>query len=251
MNQQENPGARRRWDDRPGALPSLTFARYLTNSPDIHEIMRFLVGLLSWPVGACGAQLICPHPDSIAICAHFEEPINGPAGAPPRGDITHETAEAVRATEDSQPVLWTAPHESQRTPLAAWPLGPAGGHSRVLVIVLAEPMDPVQFAERTIGLPEALAVYLAGSSACLALPPLPARREPAEVHLSERQVRILALMAEGLTLHQIASQIGFSESTVRMESLAIYRALDVHDRANAVAAAHERGILPLPGIRGR
>lgn len=242
--QEQGADARRRWDDRPGALPSLTFARYLTTSPELPEIMRFLVGLLSWPVGACGAQLICPHPDSLVVCERFEQPIAGTASVPRPDDVEREIVEAVRATEDSRPVLRTAPEEAHRTPIAAWPLGIAGSHSRVLVIVLAEPMDPVQFAERTIGLPEALGVYLAGSSACLGLPHLVAPRTAAQVNLTARQVRILTLMRDGFTMSQIASRIGFSESTVRMESLEIYRELAVHDRANALTVAQQLDILP-------
>jgi len=246
MQQQESPRARRRWDDRPGSLPALTFARYLTTSPDIPEIMRFLVGLLSWPVGAYGAYLICPHVEGINVCAHFEQPIDGTAGVPSPGDVETEIAEAVRAAEGSPSVLWTAPHEPHRTPMAAWSLGVDGRGSRVLVLLLAEPMDPESFAERTIGLSEALGVYLAGSNAVLALPRFTPMPPAAEVHLTERQFRILALMGDGLTLGQIATRIGFSESTVRMESLEIYRQLGVHDRAHALAVAQELGIFPSP-----
>jgi len=52
------------------------------------------------------------------------------------------------------------------------------------------------------------------------------------------------MMAHDLTMQQIASRIGFSDSTVRMESLAIYRALNVHDRHHAVERARELGLLP-------
>lgn len=61
--------------------------------------------------------------------------------------------------------------------------------------------------------------------------------------LTERQRSILYAMARGLTNRQIASRINFSESTVRMESMAIYRFYGVHSRTEAVAAAHAAGHL--------
>lgn len=67
----------------------------------------------------------------------------------------------------------------------------------------------------------------------------PADTEP----LTPRQQSILSSMANGLTNRQIAAQINFSESTVRMDSLAIYRYYGVHSRAAAVDAARSAGHL--------
>lgn len=61
--------------------------------------------------------------------------------------------------------------------------------------------------------------------------------------LTHRQQAILEGMAEGMTNRQIAARICFSESTVRLESMAIYRHFGVHSRAQAVAAALESGVL--------
>lgn len=61
--------------------------------------------------------------------------------------------------------------------------------------------------------------------------------------LTPRQSVILRAMARGLTNGQIAQLIRFSESTVRLESMCIYRHFDVHSRSEAVAAAREAGEL--------
>ena len=61
--------------------------------------------------------------------------------------------------------------------------------------------------------------------------------------LTVRQAVILQAMADGLTNAQIARQINFSESTVRVESMGIYRHFGVHSRAEAVQAAQEAGVL--------
>jgi DNA-binding CsgD family transcriptional regulator len=70
-----------------------------------------------------------------------------------------------------------------------------------------------------------------------------------ERSLTPRQVEILRWMSEGMTNRQIAARICFSESTVRLESMAIYRILGVHSRGAAVAAARGSGLLsesPVP-----
>lgn len=64
--------------------------------------------------------------------------------------------------------------------------------------------------------------------------------------LSARQQRVLELMAQGMTNGQIARALKFSESTVRQETMAIYRYLQVPGRVEAVDTAIERGLLPQP-----
>lgn len=66
---------------------------------------------------------------------------------------------------------------------------------------------------------------------------------PTAMTLTSRQREILRGMAAGMTNRQIAHRIAFSESTVRLESIAIYRHFGVHSRFQAVAAAREAGML--------
>lgn len=66
---------------------------------------------------------------------------------------------------------------------------------------------------------------------------------PSPIDLTPRQKEILTCMAEGMTNRQIAARICFSESTVRLESMAIYRHFGVHSRSHAVAAARASGEL--------
>ncbi len=73
--------------------------------------------------------------------------------------------------------------------------------------------------------------------------PSPAPRRQAPGVLSDRQLRILGLMAKGLTNSQISKRVGFSESTVRQETMAIYRYFGVGGRREAVRLAGMRGML--------
>jgi DNA-binding CsgD family transcriptional regulator len=61
--------------------------------------------------------------------------------------------------------------------------------------------------------------------------------------LTERQSRILMLMARRLTNPQISREVGYSESTVRQETMAIYRFFGVSGRQEAVQVAGMRGML--------
>lgn len=67
-----------------------------------------------------------------------------------------------------------------------------------------------------------------------------------EIELSVRQKEILHYMAQGKTNSAIAHLIGFSESTVRQETIDIYRRLGVNDRRTAVTRAQSTGLMPLP-----
>lgn len=61
--------------------------------------------------------------------------------------------------------------------------------------------------------------------------------------MSTRQVKILEFMAEGLTNAEIARKLLLSESTVRQESVRIYRTFNTDNRQMAVALGREAGII--------
>ena len=61
--------------------------------------------------------------------------------------------------------------------------------------------------------------------------------------LSDRELEVLHLIAEGLTNQQIAARLYLSLHTVKVHNRNIYSKLDVHHRAQAVARARELGII--------
>jgi DNA-binding CsgD family transcriptional regulator len=67
---------------------------------------------------------------------------------------------------------------------------------------------------------------------------------PAVGDLTARQLRVLSLMAKGMTNGQIARVLAFSESTVRQETMAIYRILQVKGRAEAIEFGRNHGLIP-------
>ncbi|WP_049577374.1 response regulator transcription factor [Nonomuraea sp. SBT364] len=66
--------------------------------------------------------------------------------------------------------------------------------------------------------------------------------------LSERQRRVLELMARGLSNQQIAEETGLSLSTVKNRVSEVFARLGVRDRAQAVIVAYEAGLVT-PGER--
>lgn len=61
--------------------------------------------------------------------------------------------------------------------------------------------------------------------------------------LTDRQLQVLRFLVAGLTNPQIAQRIGFSDSTVRQETMAIYRFLEVMNRREAAQVAVERNLV--------
>lgn len=62
--------------------------------------------------------------------------------------------------------------------------------------------------------------------------------------LTERELEVLRLVAEGHTAQAAGRLLRISPATIRKHLERVYVKLDVHDKMNAVRRAQERGILP-------
>jgi DNA-binding NarL/FixJ family response regulator len=69
------------------------------------------------------------------------------------------------------------------------------------------------------------------------------RSPPDHETLSERELEVLTLIAQGETNAGAAARLFISEATVKTHLLHIYSKLGVNDRAAAVATAYDRGLL--------
>ena len=66
----------------------------------------------------------------------------------------------------------------------------------------------------------------------------------AKAVLSERELDVLQLVAQGHTNREIAQELGLSVHTIECHAKNIYRKLAVHSRAGAVYTARSKGLLP-------
>jgi len=143
---------------------------------------------------------------------------------------------------------WLEAHESLLNPTLVWPLTLGTQRLGSVQMQFAEPVVNELAASDFGAAAPILGLYVSLVSA--ANHPVdssdghhPVRTVGVEKELSSRQVRILHLLAEGLTNPQIAARIGFSDSTVRQETMAIYRFLGADGRREAVHIAGLRGLL--------
>jgi DNA-binding CsgD family transcriptional regulator len=64
-----------------------------------------------------------------------------------------------------------------------------------------------------------------------------------KVSYSARQLQILQGFVEGKTNHELAEDLGFSVSTIRHETMEIYRSLGASDRKEAAKIAQDKSII--------
>lgn len=65
--------------------------------------------------------------------------------------------------------------------------------------------------------------------------------------LSGRELEVLRLLVEGASNKAIASQLNLSENTIKSHISHLFGKLGVQSRAEAVAVALQRGLVPMRG----
>jgi DNA-binding NarL/FixJ family response regulator len=74
------------------------------------------------------------------------------------------------------------------------------------------------------------------------VPPSKVSVRPNEIGLTDRQGQVLGLMVRGLSNRDIADQLGLSEGTVKIHATAVFKALGVNSRTQALVAVARYGI---------
>jgi LuxR family maltose regulon positive regulatory protein len=88
-------------------------------------------------------------------------------------------------------------------------------------------------------------VQRSGGAGVKESPPAPLLPRPTALTepLSERELEIVQLIAEGLTNPEIAARLFLSLNTVKVHTRNIYGKLNVHSRTQAIARSQELGLL--------
>lgn len=72
----------------------------------------------------------------------------------------------------------------------------------------------------------------------------PDERKREDLHITRRELEILALIAQGLSNREIAKKLFLSESTVKTHSSRVFDKLGARRRTQAVQLGKESGLLP-------
>lgn len=236
-------------------------ARALAGLPPHASLLQALVLGLPARFGVCSALLAeCQSDGSVLATAWYGVPEHGdptePGLAADEGlvlDVLRSDEPRVWATHDD--LVAQFPHHAELPhvprPCASVRLEHHGAPMGALVLGTGGDVEDAEDVEDVDQLRRLLAAtgamlgthlgLLAGLPAARAARPRPTTAE--DVRLTRRQVAVLGLMAEGMSNRQISLRVGYSESTVRHETMAIYRALGVGDRRTAALLALELGLV--------
>jgi len=115
-------------------------------------------------------------------------------------------------------------------------------------IVLALEIDDPALADRLaalLGSVAGLRLAAPGEQAAAAIVARDPRRMPDDITLTQRELDVLALMAEGASNKMIARRLGISVHTVKFHVGSLLDKLDATGRTDAVAHAARRGVIEL------
>lgn len=115
-----------------------------------------------------------------------------------------------------------------------------------VVIIFGEPVVEHELVlDLATKLVRLIGFYLVTSYPAI-VAPKSASQKPREVSRGDftpRQLQILQGMVEGKTNHELATDLGYSVSTVRHETMRIFQTLGVSDRREAARSALDRAIV--------
>lgn len=221
---------------RPRMTPDYRSSRQITHDYDGHVLGEGLSTLLAVPIVVGGAVR------GVLYGGAWAESSVGDVVAAPAFRVAQEVATELRIRDEVErrvaalrpatgPVAVTAPSESttdaaQREELRA-------SYAELRSIVAS--VDDAGLRARLSAIEERLAGLTGGGSE-------PA--EPLDIHLSPRELDVLACAALGSTNAEIAATLGVREGTVKSYLQTAMGKLDASTRHAAVTKARRAGILP-------
>ncbi len=233
-----------------------TLIGVVASAPDDHRLLRSLV--LDFPARfrASAAMLARTQADGSLVAVsrfgHLPRAADGPAFGTgddgPAQRAARGTAPYVLATADESRVAHQR-ESDHAAPVAAVRLG---SHRATVGVVLlrfdADILDLEDLDDLLVVLRDVVSLHT--RTAWQEPLPAPVSRHllgtdvvDGDTALTQRRLDVLRLMSTGLSNRAIAQRIGYSESTVRHETMAIYRILGVGDRHTASLVGRTRGLI--------
>ena len=215
---------------------------WLTNHPTTEEIARALATDYLAEFSAKGVRFSrLQNDDSIIILGEygFEDSNLWTNRVIPSAEWRARDTEPARILKGQSQEKWC--NDSTVYVETLRDRGVTQGHLMVTFHKALSEADKNQAAERIRDLCIPLALYLSflhQSASGVGGSTFPTdSRDSAAGHLTQRQILILRGMVDGKTNHELATEMGFSVSTIRHETMRIYQALAVSDRKEAAKKA--------------
>jgi DNA-binding CsgD family transcriptional regulator len=211
------------------------FIEWLSYHPSADEISRSLVLDHLASLGACCARIgIFNSDDSLTFLGEygFEDGDKGKTFTGTQWRAWQNDAADIALGRN--PDSWSVDGK-----LLMFSLRHHGAIQGHLVIRFSNPIQDRASVEEIVldyAIPLSLYLSLIGEGAKTSAV-APSRDDAGAEQLTARQLSILSGMVEGKTNHELATELGFSVSTIRHETMRIYQALSVSDRKEAARKA--------------
>jgi DNA-binding CsgD family transcriptional regulator len=211
-----------------------TFIEWLSYHPTADEIARALVLDHLSSLGACCSRIGLLNPDDSLTFAGEYGIEDGRKGG------TFTSAEWRSWNHDAADIALgkNADHWSSDKKLLMFQLRHRGAIQGHLVVRFSNPVvDTKKVEEVVLDYAVPLSLYLSLNHEGRRVGSSGNREDTGAEQLTPRQLSILGGMVEGKTNHELATELGFSVSTIRHETMRIYQALAVSDRKEAAKKA--------------
>lgn len=211
-----------------------SFIEWLSYHPTADEIARALVLDHLAALDACCARIGLLNPDDSLTFAGEYGFDDGRKGGTFKSaewrSWNHDAAEiAVGRNKD---------HWSPDKTLLMFQLRHRGAIQGHLVVRFSHPViDTARVEEVVLDFAVPLSLYLSLNHDGRRMSTAGVLEDTGSNQLTPRQLSILGGMVEGKTNHELATELGFSVSTIRHETMRIYQALAVSDRKEAAKKA--------------
>ena len=221
-----------------------SFVGWLANRPTPDEICRALITDYLKPYGACCARLgRLNKDDSYHYLGQYGFDTNETGKLVPGQFWRHmKDIEVNQIAAGHQPGPWTSTNKQLLVELRA--KGSTYGWMNVIFTNEKTPEEKKLIVEvlENYALPISLFLSLTHGQDFSSEKDLGIEKGlPSVDALTKRQLNILKGMVDGKTNHDLATQLGYSVSTIRHETMRIYQALAVSDRREAAQRALEYG----------
>jgi DNA-binding CsgD family transcriptional regulator len=210
------------------------FIEWLSYHPTADEIARALVLDHLASLGACCARIGLLNPDDSLTFAGEYGFEDGRKGG------TFSSAEWRSWSHDAADIALgrNADHWSADKKLLMFQLRHRGAIQGHLLVRFSNPVaDTSKVEEVVLDYAVPISLYLSLNHEGRRSGTSSSREDTGSNQLTARQLSILGGMVEGKTNHELATELGFSVSTIRHETMRIYQALAVSDRKEAAKKA--------------